>query len=315
MSCSVVSDGRPSESSRRQSIVCGIAVPMSTSLMHGIGLPARMILPSSSGIGKRAVEPIAPSAKSDAAQECARPCWYCTPTEVRPKRCVKRAMAIIIAHCSSTWSRVSSLAGSLPNSNFMPLASYHCKHSSPQRLGHLGHFDEQRRLRQAFHRHADVDQCLLREDAVDHAHAEAVEEAHDLLVAQHELADLLADCPGWRLARRMGRVDGVQVRGVVLDFATLQPGFEALEEELVVELARPQARIGFAQAVQRAGHAQHADEARPGAVEVGQQQHRPFMFGQARREVVRNTARRSAARSPAPAGRSSRTGRCLRAGC
>ena len=105
--------------------------------MQVIGLPARMTLPFSSGIGKRALEPIAPSAKSDAAQECASPCWYCTPMLERPKRWVKRAMAIIIAHCSSTWSRVNSLTGSVPNANFMPRSSYHLRHSSRSDCGTL----------------------------------------------------------------------------------------------------------------------------------------------------------------------------------
>ena len=156
-----------------------------------------------------------------------------------------------------------------------------------QGLRYLGHLYEQRRLRQAFHRHADIDQRFLREDAVDHAHAEAVEQAHDLLVAQHEFADLPADRPGFALHHGMAGIDRVQVRGVVFDLAILQPGFQPFEEELVVEVARPQARVGLAETVQRAGHAQHADEARPGAVEVGQQQHRAAMPGQARRQVVR----------------------------
>ena len=57
--------------------------------------------------------------------------------EDNPKRWVKRAMAIIIAHCSSTWSRVNSLAGLVPNWNFMPRASYQARHSSRKAGGTL----------------------------------------------------------------------------------------------------------------------------------------------------------------------------------
>ena len=79
----------------------------------------------------------------------------------------------------------------------------------------------------------------------------------------------------------------VQIARVVLDPAGLEPGPEAAVEELVVERHRPQPRVVLAEARQRAGHAQHADQARPRALEIGQQQNRPAMLREARRQVMR----------------------------
>ena len=155
-----------------------------------------------------------------------------------------------------------------------------------QRRRHLAHFDQQIRLGQSLKRHADVGQGLLRENAVDHAHAEGVEQADDFLVLENIAPNLGADDPGRRPHHRVRLVQRQQVCDVVLDPSGLQPRLESLDEERVVEGLGPQAGIGFVEAGQGSGHAQHADQTGPRAIEIGQQQHRTAVLHQARGQVV-----------------------------
>ena len=157
ISCSVVSAGSPSEVSSRHSMVCGMALPMSTSLMQGIGWPG----PDDGPVGRRGSGSARPSRWRPRRNPRRRrtgpaPAGIARRPPTGRSAATNRPSAISMAHCSSTWSRVSSVAGSVPNSKRMPRASYQRRHASRSAAGTSAISTSSADCDSAFQRHADV---------------------------------------------------------------------------------------------------------------------------------------------------------------
>ena len=186
-----------------------------------------MIAPETSGIGKRSADPIAPFGKVRRGAGLREPLLilHADSREAEafhksPQRDQHRALLQHLLSCQ--FGRLVVAEREPHAARLVPLQA-----RFPQSGRNACHLDQQRGLRQRLHRHADVDQRLLREHTVDHAHAERVEQAHDLLVAQDVLADAPADQSRLRSHHRMAGVDRMQIACVVLELAILQPCAQA----------------------------------------------------------------------------------------
>ena len=151
---------------------------------------------------------------------------------------------------------------------------------------HLVHFNQKRRLRQRLHRHPYVDHRFLREHAVDHPHTEGIEQPDNGLAFEDRLSNLHANLSGFAGQQRRAGRDRMQIAELMAEMAVAQPGVQAANKRLVGEGFRPQPRVVALQAGEAACHTEHADEARPGAVKIGEQQNRAAMMYQRRSKVM-----------------------------
>ena len=203
----------------------------------------------------------------------------------QPNSSAMRTAAMYILHCCRTCASVSSVASSVPQLELHAARQQPIVHGARLGIGHGPHLGIQRRLAQALLVDAQREEQLVGDDGVVHAHAAFVEDAHDGALLHELLGEL--DRRSWsgppEPLRGIVRLD---MRGVVLDRALVQPGAQSLDKELVGEILAPQRAVLLARFGEAAVEVEHPHQPRPRAAPVGHGQDRALMLQQPGQHVM-----------------------------
>lgn len=153
-------------------------------------------------------------------------------------------------------------------------------------LAHILHFSEECGLAELLLVDTGLEEELIRNRGVIHAHAELIENTHDRLVA----VEIGCDLVGNLLEASSGLLAGVflNVCSGVLDLTGLDPLLQILLEGAVfTEVLTPEGGVFHASLGQRAVQVQHTNEARPSAAPVGDGEDRTLVGDQTVQQVVR----------------------------
>ncbi len=151
-------------------------------------------------------------------------------------------------------------------------------------VGNLGRAVVEGGLGETLFVNAGLEEELVGDDRVIHAHAAFVENAHDGLLHAQLVGELLGE--GLRLGGHGGLGERLDVGNLVLGDAGLEPLGEFAEEVGVVEVVAPEGGVFHAGLGEAAVEVEHADETGPSAGPIGDGEDRPAVRDEAVKNVV-----------------------------